>query len=80
MSTLQVPDKSSQPEKAYRDGLKGKGSTLSDTNAGSDARDQVKLEKVASGQTQKMDGGNPDADEDDSASDEEIRRETLEKK
>ena len=67
------------PNKAYRDELNEKGSTFLDTRAESDARDQAKMQKVASGQTQKIDGGNPDAD-DDTASDEEIRRETIEKK
>lgn len=74
-------DKTGNPQETYRDEMSGKpGGTFLDTNAEADARDQAKLDKVASGQTQKMDGGNPHADEDDSASDEEIRRETLEKK
>lgn len=73
-------EKTGQPEKVYRDEMEGKGGTFLDTNAESNARDQAKLDKVASGQTQKMDGGNPHADEEDSASDEEIRRETLQKK
>ena len=72
-------DKTGNPEKAYRDELKGKGSTFTDTNAESAAQDEAKLDKVSTGQTQKIDGGNPHAD-DDSVSDEEIRRETLEKK
>ena len=68
------------PEKAYRDELENKGSTFTDTPAESDGRDAAKIHKVATGETQKMDGGNPDAHEEDSVSDEEIRRETLEKK
>lgn len=67
------------PGQAYRDELKEKGSTFTDNNAEAAARDEAKIEKAASGQSQKMDGGNPDADED-TVSDEEIRRETLEKK
>lgn len=69
----------SNPDKAYRDELNEKGSTFTDSNAESAARDKAKMHKVATGQTQKMDGGNPHADED-TVSDEEIRRETLEKK
>ena len=68
------------PEKAYRDELENKGSTFTDTPAESDARDAAKIHKVSKGETQKIDGGNPDADDEDSVSDEEIRRETLEKK
>jgi hypothetical protein len=67
------------PGKAYRDELNEKGSTFTDTNVESAARDEAKMRKAASGQSQKMDGGNPHAEED-STSDEEIRRETLEKK
>ena len=71
--------KAGNPEKAYREELHEKGSTFTDTNAESAARDQAKIQKAASGQSQKMDGGNPHADED-TVNDEEIRRETLEKK
>ena len=72
-------ERGGNPGKAYRDELKDKGSTFTDTNAESAARDEAKMEKAATGQSQKMDGGNPDAHED-TVSDEEIRRETLEKK
>ena len=68
------------PGKAYREELENNGSTFTDTPAESDARDMAKIHKAATGQTQKMDGGNPHADDEDSVSDEEIRRETLEKK
>lgn len=67
------------PGKVYNDELINKGTSLTDTPAETEARDAAEMEKVASGQTQKIDGGNPYADED-STSDEEIRRETLEKK
>lgn len=67
-------------EKAYRDELKGNGSSFSDTPSETAGRDQAKMDRVTAGVTQKMDGGNPDADEEDTVSDEEIRRETLEKK
>jgi hypothetical protein len=67
------------PEKTFHDELKDKGSTFTDTHAESEARDDAKIQKAATGQSQKMDGGNPHADED-TVSDEEIRRETLEKK
>ncbi len=70
---------SNNPDQAYRDELKEKGSTFTDTNDEAAARDEAKIHKAASGQSQKMDGGNPYADED-SVSDEEIRRETIEKK
>lgn len=65
---------------AYREELKNEGSTFTDTNAEAAARDEAKMQKAAAGITQKMDGGNPHADSDDSANDEEIRRETIEKK
>ena len=68
------------PEKAYREELDNRGSTFTDTPAESDARDAAKIHKASTGETQKIDGGNPDADEEDTVSDEEIRRETLEKK
>ncbi|GAA4747881.1 hypothetical protein GCM10023229_30220 [Flavisolibacter ginsenosidimutans] len=67
------------PNRAYREELNEKGSTFTDTHAESEARDKAKIEKAATGQSQKMDGGNPHAEED-TVSDEEIRRETLEKK
>ena len=69
----------SNPGKAYRDELENKGSTLNDTPEESDARDQAKIEKASNWPSQKIDGGNPHADED-TVSDEEIRRETIEKK
>lgn len=67
------------PGKAFSDELQNKGSTFSDTPSESEARDNAKIEKAATGQSQKIDGGNPHADED-TVSDDEIRRETLEKK
>lgn len=68
-----------QPGKAYRDELNEKGSTFTDTNEESAARDEAKMQKAAAGQSQKMDGGNPFADED-AGSSEEITREAIEKK
>ena len=73
------PDKIGNPEKAYNQELDDKGSTFLDTPAESEARDQAKIQKVSTGETQKMDGDNPYVDED-TVSDDEIRRETLEKK
>ena len=72
-------EESGNPGKTYGDELAEKGSTFTDTNAEATARDEAKITKAATAQSQKMDGGNPDADED-TVSDEEIRRETLEKK
>lgn len=45
----------------------------------SDARDTARIEKVTRGESQKMDGDNPYQDED-TVNDDEIRKETLEKK
>lgn len=66
------------PDKAYRDELEGKGSTFSDTPTESDARDKAKVEKVLSGETQKIDSVHPDELRDDENDD--ILRETLENK
>lgn len=79
MSNDKNPNERGNPEKVYRDELENKGSTFTDTNDESDARDKAKIEKVARGESQKMDGDNPYQDED-TVSDDEIRRETLEKK
>ncbi|MFL5810326.1 MAG: hypothetical protein ACJ749_12450 [Flavisolibacter sp.] len=73
------PDKTGNPGKVYDDELREKGTTFTDTPRESDARDRAKIEKAATGQSQKIDGGNPDAEED-SVNNEEIRRETLENK
>ena len=67
-------DQKSNPEKAYREELSEKGSTFADTPEESEARDQAKIQKAATGQSQKIDGGNPFAEED-TVSDEEISRE-----
>lgn len=67
------------PEKAYRNELENKGSTFTDTPAESDARDDAKIEKAKTGQSQKMDGSDPDEFDDEELA-EEIRRETLENK
>jgi len=73
------PDrKEGNPDKAYRDELENKGSTFTDTPAEAEARDKAKVEKVMSGETQKIDSVSPDELQDDN--DEEIRRETLDKK
>jgi len=67
------------PGKAYRDELANKGNSFTDTPAESDARDKAKIEKAQSGETQKMDGSDPD-EFDDGNIGEEIRRETLDNK
>jgi hypothetical protein len=67
------------PEKAYRDELVNQGNAFTDTPSESDARDNAKIEKAQTGQSQKMDGSNPDEFDDDDLA-EEIRRETLENK
>jgi hypothetical protein len=73
------PDsKEGNPDKAYRDELANKGSSLTDTPSESDARDKAKVEKAISGESQKIDTVHPDDLQDDN--DEEIRRETLENK
>lgn len=69
----------SNPEKAYREELHNEGSSLTDSPAESEARDKAKIEKVLTGQGQKMDTVAPDELQQDDISDEEIRRETLEK-
>lgn len=73
------PDrKVGEPDQAYRDERDNKGSTFTDTPSESDARDKAKVDKVLSGETQKIDTVHPDELQDDN--DEEIRRETLENK
>lgn len=73
------PDrKTGNPEKAYRDELHEKGSSFTDTPSEAEARDKAKVEKALSGQSQKIDSVDPDELQDDS--DDEIRRETIEKK
>lgn len=67
-------NKKSNPNKVYQDELDEKGTTFNDSPEESEARDQAKILKAASGQSQKMDGGNPYAEED-TVSDEEISRE-----
>ena len=55
------PDnKTGNPEKAFREELNDRGSSFSDTNAESDARDKAKIVKSLSGQGQKMDSAHPD--------------------
>lgn len=66
------------PDKAYHDELAGKGSSFADTPSESDARDKAKVEKVVSGQTQKIDTVHPDELQDDD--NEAMRRETLDNK
>ena len=53
-------NKIGNPEKTFREELNDRGSTLSDTNAESDARDKAKIVKSLSGQGQKMDSVHPD--------------------
>jgi hypothetical protein len=67
------------PNKVYGEELENKGSTFTDTPAESDARDAAKIEKAQTGQSQKMDGIDPDEFDDGNLADE-IRRETLENK
>ena len=71
-------DKTGNPDKVFAEELKGKGSVLTDTPSESEARDKAKVEKVLSGETQKMDTVHPDELLDDD--DEGITRETLENK
>lgn len=70
---------SGNPNKVYREEIENKGSTFTDTPAESDARDAAKIEKAQTGQSQKMDGIDPDELDDGNLADE-IRRETLENK
>ncbi|MDB5205753.1 MAG: hypothetical protein JWR72_828 [Flavisolibacter sp.] len=80
MNTTNDPQKDiGNPDKAYRDELANKGNAFTDTPSESDARDRAKIEKAQTGETQKMDGGDPD-EFDDGELGEEIRRETLENK
>lgn len=73
------PDKrEGNPDKTYREELAGKGSSFADTPSESDARDKAKVEKVRSGQGQKIDSVHPDELQDDDV--ESIRRETLDNK
>lgn len=73
------PDrKTGNPDKAYREELDNKGSSFADTPSEADARDKAKVEKVISGQTQKIDSVHPDELQDDNM--DEMRRETLENK
>ncbi len=72
-------DERGNPGKTYNDELENKGNTFTDTPAESDARDQAKIVKAQTGQTQKMDGSDPKEFDDGSLA-EEIRRETLDNK
>jgi len=62
------------PQKKYGEELRGEGSTFTDSPIESAARDQAKIEKTSSPDSQKIDGNNPFADED-TQSDEEVNRE-----
>lgn len=74
------PDrKEGNPDKAYNDELDNKGSTFTDTPSETEARDKAKVEKVLTGQGQKMDTVAPDEFDDD-VDEDAIRRETLENK
>jgi len=53
-------NKTGNPEKVYREELNDKGSTFTDTNEESDARDMAKIEKSLTGHGQKMDSVHPD--------------------
>lgn len=71
------PDsRAGNPDKAYREELENKGSTFTDTRTEADGRDKAKVEKVLSGETQKMDTSDPD-DLGDDGNDDAVRRETL---
>jgi hypothetical protein len=73
------PDrKIGNPDQAYNDERNEKGSTFTDTPSEADARDKAKVDKVLSGDTQKIDTVHPDELMDDN--DEEMLRETLENK
>lgn len=71
-------NKIGNPEKAYREEMHDKGSTFSDTNAESAARDKAKIEKSLTGQGQKMDSVHPDELKE-SREDKMIERERREK-
>lgn len=75
---LEPDSKIGNPDKAYRDELGNKGSSFTDTPSEADARDKAKVEKVLSGETQKIDSVHPDELQDDDM--DEMRRETLENK
>ena len=75
---LEPDSKTGNPDQAYRQELENKGSTFSDTPTESDARDKAKVEKVMSGETQKIDSVHPDELQDDDIDD--VRRETLKNK
>ena len=62
------------PGKAYHDELERKGSTFTDSPIESAARDQAKVQRTSSPDSQKMDGNNPFAEED-TQSDEEVNQE-----
>lgn len=73
------PDrKLGNPDKAYREELANEGSSFTDTPSEADARDKAKVEKVVSGEGQKIDSVHPDELQDDNI--DEMRRETLENK
>ena len=73
------PDrKVGNPDEVFREELRNEGSVLNDTPTESDARDKAKVQKVLSGETQKMDTVHPDELKDDDM-DAQIR-ETLENK
>ena len=64
----------SKPGKTHRDELHEKGSTFGDSPIESGARDEAKIQKTSSLDSQKIDGNNPFAEED-TQSDEEVNRE-----
>lgn len=76
--SLEPDKKTGQPDKAYRQERENKGSTFTDTPTEADARDKAKVDKVLSGESQKMDTVHPDELQDDNI--DEMRRETLENK
>ncbi len=79
MDAKEPLEETGNPNKVYREELEDRGSTFTDTPAESDARDAAKIEKAQTGQSQKMDGIDPDELDDGNLA-EEIRRETLDNK
>lgn len=71
--------KTGDPEQTYNDELAGKGTTFTDTPSESEARDKAKIDKVLSGETQKIDTVHPDESRNDEDDMNEQIRETLEK-
>ena len=53
-------DSSKDPSRVYKEELENRGSTFLDNSRQSEARDQAKIEKALSGQSQKIDSVDPE--------------------